>query len=185
MRAAFGETRPVRREAALAAIRKVAANRNSIHWDDLNWERSYKGQHAYSQSKIAFGMFGLELARRSDANGWDITSNLSHPGVAPTSLLAARPEVGRSKDTVGVRMIRMMSKRGVLVGTVESAMGPALLAATSPTPGATGFFGPSGPGHLGGPPAEQQLFSRLTDAADAARMWETSERLAGVTFPNG
>ena len=29
-------------------------------------------------------------ARRSGAGGWGITSNLSHPGVAPTNLMAAR-----------------------------------------------------------------------------------------------
>ncbi|WP_198414063.1 hypothetical protein [Micromonospora phaseoli] len=44
---------------------------------------------AYRQSKIAFGLFGLELDRRSRAHGWGVTSNLAHPGVAPTSLLAA------------------------------------------------------------------------------------------------
>jgi NAD(P)-dependent dehydrogenase (short-subunit alcohol dehydrogenase family) len=79
----------------------VAANQYAINWEDLNWERSYDGRRAYSQSKIAFGLFGLELDRRSAAGDWGITSNLSHPGVAPTSLLAARPELGRAKDTVG------------------------------------------------------------------------------------
>lgn len=68
----------------------IAANSGSINWDDLQWERSYDGMKAYSQSKIAFGLFGLELDRRSQVNGWNITSNLSHPGIAPTNLLAAR-----------------------------------------------------------------------------------------------
>lgn len=61
----------------------IAADRHSINWDDLQWERRYSGNQAYSQSKIAFGLFGLELERRSRANGWGITSNLSHPGVTP------------------------------------------------------------------------------------------------------
>ncbi|WP_017587562.1 hypothetical protein [Nocardiopsis ganjiahuensis] len=43
----------------------IAANRNSINWDDLNRERSYDGMRAYSQSKTAFGLFALELDRRS------------------------------------------------------------------------------------------------------------------------
>ena len=73
----------------------VAARSGEIHWDDLSWERSYDGMRAYAQSKIAFGLFGLELDRRSQAHGWGITSNLAHPGVAPTNLLAARPELGR------------------------------------------------------------------------------------------
>ncbi|WP_030903256.1 SDR family oxidoreductase [Streptomyces sp. NRRL F-5126] len=160
----------------------VAANQGAINWDDLNWERSYRGMRAYSQSKIAFGLFGLELNRRSEAGGWGITSNLSHPGVAPTNLLAARPEVGRDKDTLGVRLIRALSSRGILLGTVRSAQLPALYAATAPDAKPGGFYGPSGPGHLGGPPTEQKLYGRLRGADEARRVWRFSEELTGVRF---
>src|SRR5882757_2131321 len=88
-------------------------------------------------------------------------SNLSHPGVAPTNLLASRPEVGRDQDTRAVRMIRALSARGILVGTVHTAQLPALYAATSPDAERGGFYGPRGPGHLGGPPGQQKLYSRL------------------------
>lgn len=110
----------------------IAANQGSINWDDLNWESSYVGSRAYSQSKIAFGLFGLELDRRSHAGGWGITSNLSQPGLAPTNLLAARPELGRDKEVAGRRMIRLLSGKGILIGTVETAKLPALMAATDP-----------------------------------------------------
>ncbi|MEU1982012.1 SDR family oxidoreductase [Nocardia sp. NPDC019395] len=160
----------------------IAARRGAINWDDLNWERRYDGQRAYSQSKIAFGLFGLELDRRSKAHGWTITSNLSHPGVAPTSLLAARPELGRTRDTLQVRLIRALSARGILLGTVDTATLPALMAATGPDSTGGRLYGPSGPGHLGGPPAEQRLYSPLRRAEDAARIWEISERLSETTF---
>jgi NAD(P)-dependent dehydrogenase (short-subunit alcohol dehydrogenase family) len=161
----------------------VAANEKSINWGDLNWEKSYNGRGAYSQSKIAFGLFGLELQRRSEAGGWGVTSNLSHPGVAPTNLLAARPEVGRAKDTIGVRVIRVLSRRGILLGTVESAALPALLAATSPDAHGARLYGPSGPGHLGGAPAEQAVYSRLRSEDDATRIWQISENLTGAAYP--
>lgn len=161
----------------------VAANENAINWDDLNWERSYSGRRAYSQSKIAFGLFGLELDRRSQAAGWGITSNLAHPGVAPTNLLAARPEVGRARDTMSVRVIRALSRRGILLGTVETALLPALLAATAPDARGGRLYGPSGLGHLSGAPAEQDLYPRLRSEDDAARVWEISENLTGVAFP--
>ncbi|GAA2601399.1 SDR family oxidoreductase [Winogradskya consettensis] len=160
----------------------IAANQGAINWDDLNWERSYSGGRAYSQSKIAFGLFGLELQRRSQAGGWGITSNLAHPGIAPTSLLAARPEVGRARDTVGVRVIRALSARGLLVGTLESAPLPALLAATAPDGGGR-FYGPRGVGHLGGAPAEQALYSRLRSEDDARRIWQISEDRTRTAFP--
>ena len=152
-------------------------------WDDLDQTRSYDGMRAYRQSKILVGLFGLELDRRSRASGWGITSTLSHPGVAPTSLLSARPELGRTSDTFGVRLVRAMSARGVLVGTPETAGLPALLAATSPGDVGGRLYGPSGPRHLGGAPAEQPLYRPLRSEEDARRAWDVSERLTGVAFP--
>lgn len=171
-------------QARVTSQVSIAANQGSINWDDLNWEKSYNGQGAYSQSKIALGLFGLELDRRSQANGWGITSNLSHPGVAPTSLLSARPELGRERDTPLVRVIRWGSARGFIFGTPESAAQPALFAATSPSAGRSLLYGPSGVGHLGGPPAVQKLYSRLRPEEEAARVWDVSQELTGVMFPS-
>ncbi|ASU57883.1 SDR family oxidoreductase [Nocardiopsis dassonvillei] len=161
----------------------VAARRGSINWEDLNWERSYNGMRAYSQSKIAFGLFGLELDRRSTAHGWGITSNLSHPGVAPTSLLAARPEIGRGEDTPHIRRIRALSARGILLGTLETSKLPALMAATDPAAKPGALYSPSGFGRLGGPPSEQRLYPPLRSAREAARVWQVSEDLTRVSFP--
>lgn len=163
----------------------VAANQGAINWADLNWERSYDGMRAYSQSKIALGLFGLELGRRSDAHGWGITSNLSHPGIAPTSLLSARPELGRAGDTRSVRVIRWLSAHGILAGTPETAALPALYAATSPEARAGRFYGPNGAGHMGGAPAEQTLYSRLRSEGEARRIWQVSEELTATPFPVG
>ena len=161
----------------------VAARSGAIDWDDLGSERSYRAQRAYSASKIALGLFGLELDRRSAAAGWGISSNLAHPGVAPTNLLAAQPGYGRQADTGAVRLIRRLSARGILVGTPETAALPALLAATGRDAVGGRMYGPSGPGHLGGAPAEQALYRPLRDEAEAARVWEVSERQAGVVLP--
>ncbi len=160
----------------------VAANQNRVQWDDLNRERSYDGARTYSSSKILLGLFALELDRRSRAQGWGVSSALAHPGVAPTSLLAARPELGRPRDTTGVRLIRFLSRRRLLVGTPETAALPALLAAVAPDAGGR-FFGPGGPGHLGGAPAEQPLYGNLRSEADARRAWTVSQQLADVRFP--
>jgi NAD(P)-dependent dehydrogenase (short-subunit alcohol dehydrogenase family) len=167
--------------ARVVSQTSIAARRGAIDWDDLDSERRYDGMRAYRQSKIAFGLFGLELSRRSAAAGWGLTSAISHPGVAPTSLLAARPEVGRTSDTAGVRMIRRLSAIG-LVGTPESAGLPALLAATAPD-GDRRFYGPQGPGSVGGAPGEQRLWPPLRDTGAATQVWEVSQELTGVTFP--
>ncbi|MEV4539188.1 SDR family oxidoreductase [Asanoa sp. NPDC049518] len=169
-------------QARVTSQISIAANQGAINWDDLNWERSYHAGRAYSQSKIAFGLFGLELDRRSQAAGWGITSNLSHPGVAPTSLLAARPELGRPRDTAGVRAIRVLSRAGIL-GTPETAALPALYAATSPAALGERLFAPGGLGNVSGAPTELALFSRLRSTDEADRVWRVSEQLTGRSFP--
>jgi NAD(P)-dependent dehydrogenase (short-subunit alcohol dehydrogenase family) len=160
----------------------IAAASYAVGWDDLQWERRYRAGRAYSSSKIAQGLFALELQRRSAAGGWGVTSDLAHPGIAPTSLLAARTTTGRSRDGLDVRVIRRLSRLGILVGTAESAALPALLAATTDGGGGR-MYAPSGPGHLGGGPTELPPFSRVADPADARRMWAISEELTGVRFP--
>lgn len=167
--------------ARVTSQTSIAARRGKIHWDDLGWERSYDGMAAYRQSKIAVALYAMELSRRSRDAGWGITSNLSHPGVAPTSLLAARPELGRAEAAGGRGLIQWLSDRGILVGTVETATLPALMAATSPQAEDSGFYGPQWVGNLGGPPGETEPWKPVR-TEDAARMWSESERLTGVAF---
>ena len=161
----------------------VAANRNAVHWEDLQWERSYDPFRAYSSSKIAFGLFGLELDRRSTELGWGLTSALSHPGVAPTNLLAAHPEIGRATESREIRLIRRLSALGI-AGTPETAALPALLAATTADAGGR-FYGPRRPGHISGPPAEQAPYRSIRSVEDARRLWQVSEELIGIPFPTG
>jgi NAD(P)-dependent dehydrogenase (short-subunit alcohol dehydrogenase family) len=183
--ALVAELMPLLRAGSARVVHQisVAAARGPIHWDDLQWERSYDGMAAYRQSKVAFGLYGLELERRSRANGWGITSVLSHPGVAPTNLLNARSELGRSRPARGRAVIGLLSRIG-LTGTPESAALPALLAATSPDARGGHLYGPSGPGHVGGGPAEQALYKPLRDDAEAARVWQVSEELVGRLTPS-
>lgn len=159
----------------------VAANQGAVHWDDLNWNHGYSKMGSYSSSKISFGLFGLELDRRSVAAGWGISSNLSHPGITPTNLLSAQPEMGRSNDTAGLRFVRVLSRVGV-AGTPQSAALSAVYAATSPQSKARHLYGPSRFGQISGPPAEQKLYSRLESESDAERIWDISQQLAGVEF---
>lgn len=157
----------------------VAARNGAINWADLNWETGYEVMKAYSQSKLAQALFARELDARSKAAGWGITSNMSHPGISPTNLLAAQPELGRTNETGGRRLIRVLSRLGI-AGTVESAALPALVAATDPKALGDQFYGPKRT--LGGPPARIELWSPMQIMDDARRLWEASERLVGVRF---
>ncbi len=176
---------PLLREARARVVTQVsvAADERAVLWDDVESERRYRPMDAYSSSKILLGLFAVELERRSQAGGWGVTSVLSHPGISPTNLLSAQPGLGRPRDTASVRVIRWLSRRGILVGTPETAALPAVLAATDRSIAGGTLVGPSGPRHLGGAPAPQPLYSRLAGADDAARAWELSERLLGARLP--
>lgn len=109
---------------------------------------------------------------------------LVHPGVAATSLLARRPEQGRSKDTAVSRVLRGLAARGLLVNDADGGALPALYAATSPNATSGRFYGPGGLLHWSGAPAEQRLYRQLRSPDDAQRIWAVSEQLADVRFPS-
>nr|WP_296769407.1 SDR family oxidoreductase [Rhodococcus sp. (in: high G+C Gram-positive bacteria)] len=160
--------------ARVTSQSSIAARSGEIHWDDPNWERSYDVNKAYSQSKIAVGLFARELDRRSKENGWGITSNIAHPGISPTNLLAAQPGMGRDKETVARRVVGALSRVGV-VGSVDSAALPAVVAAAGVHAVGDEFYGPTRV--ISGPPAVRSLWKPLTDMNDARRLWGLSEGL--------
>lgn len=160
----------------------IAARQHGVHWNDLQWAASYSTSASYSSSKIAVSLFAMELDRRSRAGGWGIVSNVSHPGVAATNLLAAHPEMGRPGDTMGVRLIRGLASIGVL-GTAETGLLPALYAATNAAAEGGKLYGPRGFQNLRGLPAEQRPYRYIADEDAAQRIWDISEELSGVRFP--
>jgi NAD(P)-dependent dehydrogenase (short-subunit alcohol dehydrogenase family) len=157
----------------------IAARSGEINWADLNGENGYDGMRAYTQSKIAVGLFARELDARSRQAGWGLTSNLCHPGVSPTNLLAAQPAMGRAKPASGRRIVSVLSQLGI-TGSVASAALPALMAATDPAARGDQFYGPKRT--VGGPPAASQLWTPLRNMDDAHRMWDASSSLVGATF---
>jgi NAD(P)-dependent dehydrogenase (short-subunit alcohol dehydrogenase family) len=65
--------------ARIVTVSSGAHARGRIDFDDLQGERNYSGQRAYSQSKLASVMFTYELARRLEGTG--VTATVLHPGV--------------------------------------------------------------------------------------------------------
>jgi retinol dehydrogenase-14 len=69
--------------ARVVTVSSGAQAMGRIDLDDLQGERSYSGQRAYNQSKLANVLFTYELARRLEGTG--VTATVLHPGVVRTA----------------------------------------------------------------------------------------------------
>lgn len=182
--ALVGELLPLLREggAHVTTQSSIAARRASINWDDLQWQNSYKAERAYGQSKLACIHFGTELQRRSDSEGWGLMSNVSHPGVTLTNLVAAQARPGNVGDELMVRGLRLATRVGILQTADHGAL-PALYAVADPAARGGGFYGPNGFQQVSGPPQEHSLFPPARSKQDASRLWVVSQELTGAPYP--
>jgi NAD(P)-dependent dehydrogenase (short-subunit alcohol dehydrogenase family) len=168
---------PMLREGArVISLSSVAARAGAIDFDDLNSTRSYEAMKAYSQSKLACLMFALELQRRSDAMGWGLRSIASHPGIARTDLLHNGPG-RRSAHGLTRTLLPFLfqpADRGAL---------PTLYAATAPDAAGGAYYGPDGMAEVRGYPTLAKVPAQALDQAVAARLWQVSEEITGLYFP--
>jgi NAD(P)-dependent dehydrogenase (short-subunit alcohol dehydrogenase family) len=157
-------------------LSSLAHRTGAIDFDDLQSTRSYTPWKAYSQSKLAMLMFALELQRRSDAAGWGLMSNAAHPGYARTDLIANGP------GAKGLLWQLNNSLQPLISHSAAEGALPTLFAATSPEAKAAGYYGPNWFYELKGPPVPAKIMAQAKDAAVAARLWDVSAALTGVSF---
>ena len=142
-----------------------------IHFDDLQWQRSYSRMGAYGQSKLANLMFTYELQRR--LQGTKTIAAAAHPG-------ASQSELGRNAPLA----LQLMFVPFVALQQ-SAAMGalPTLRAATDPSVLGGQYYGPGGFGEFRGNPKIVSSTGASHDAAAQRRLWTVSEELTGVTYP--
>lgn len=122
-----------------------------IQFQDLTTERNWRGGSAYGHSKLANGLFSLELAKR--LQGTDATSNCIHPGLVDTNIFRHR----------SVRRFSNMK-------TVQEGAATTCYVATHPA-----LARVSGHYFADCNPVEPSAYMR--DPKMAARLWEVSEKL--------
>ncbi len=149
-------------ESGTARVVTVSSNAHTagrIDFEDLQGERSYSGERAYSQSKLANILFTYELARR--LQGTSITTNALHPGVVRTAFGA--------EDPSGVQRVLVPVLRPFLKSPARGAATSIHLAS------APGLAQVSGKYFVNGKPKASS--TRSYDEAAARRLWEISEEL--------
>lgn len=158
----------------VVSVSSLAHRTGFIDFDDLQGVRVYSPWKAYGQSKLAMLMFALELQRRSDAAGWNLTSNAAHPGFARTGLFASGPG--------GLLSLATDFAAPFFGHSAAGGARPILFAATNPRAKPGAYYGPGGIGELRGAPAPALIMPRARDAAAATRLWDVSEKLASTSF---
>ncbi|WP_460356254.1 SDR family NAD(P)-dependent oxidoreductase [Mycobacterium sp. ZZG] len=148
----------------------------AIHWDDLQWERSYNRMGAYTQSKLANLLFTYELQRRLAPRGKTIAV-AAHPGTSTTELARNLPRpVERAFLAAAPVLFAQTADRGAL---------PTLRAATDPGVLGGQYYGPDGIGQQRGNPVVVASSEQSYDMALQQRLWAVSEELTKVVFPVG
>jgi len=151
----------------VVTLSSIAHRGAQIDFDNLRLEKPYDTRREYYQSKLADIIFTLELGRRSDAKGDGVLSVACHPGFTKT-------ELQRHLDpSILGKMTFMEAWQGAL---------PTLVAATGHVKSGD-YFGPDGPGEMGGFPVLGVIDGAALDAAVADRLWAVGEDVTGVVFP--
>jgi protochlorophyllide reductase len=143
-----------------------------IDFDDLQSQRSYSRWGAYGLSKRANLLFAFELQTRFTAAGVSTISVAAHPGGANTSVPGTSNTLSRFE-----RFFFGLISQSALMGTL-----PQLYAATEEHITGGELVGPGGVAKSRGYPKVDPQARNEYDRSAAARLWEVSEELTGVTY---
>ncbi len=153
--------------ARVVTVSSNAHAQGRIDFNDLQGMSSYSGARAYDQSKLANVLFSYELARRLQATS--VTANALHPGLVSTSFGAEDP--GRAQRLL-VPFLRPFMKT-----PAEGATTPIRLASAPDLEQMTGHYFANG--------KPKKSSERSYDEVDAARLWQVSADLVGLTPATG
>lgn len=148
----------------------------TIKFNDLNWEKDYTPNSAYSQSKLAQIMSIYELNDRLKAAGKsDIKAYACHPGSSRTSLIS-------TNGSFLMNLIFNIMKLTPLTQAAENGAYPELMCATEENLDVTGFYGPTSRGNFVGPVGPHEIKSHAKDKAVMQRLWDLSEKETGLSW---
>ena len=162
------------RNGRIVPVSSVAHLRGKLHFDDVMLTSNYSPTRAYSQSKLANLVYGLELARRLEAAGRDVVSVTAHPGYAATNLQSTGP--------TGLMKLFYRFTNAVMAQPAEAGAVPLVLAAAGEGVRNGGYYGPTSMGGARGPVGDAAATDAATDPENGRRLWELSEELLGIDF---
>jgi NAD(P)-dependent dehydrogenase (short-subunit alcohol dehydrogenase family) len=169
----------------VVTVSSIAATQPKLTFDDPNARHGYKPMVSYGIAKLAQLMFAAELDRRSNRNGWGVISNAAHPGLSKTNLLSGA-SYGRDKPTLRARLTRLTWRLLPFMWLdIDEGIKPTLYASVSADAEGGRYYGPRGFYETAGGGVTFAGVPRLARSeSDMARLWQLSEELTGVTYPD-
>ncbi len=148
----------------------------TIKFDDLNWDKDYTPNDAYSQSKLAQIMCVYALQDKLQRAGTsEVKAYACHPGSSRTSLIA-------TSGSLVMRAIFGLMKLTPLTQPAENGAYPMLMCATESDLDQEAFYGPTGRSNWVGPVGSHKLEPHAKDKAVAEKLWRVSEEVTGVNW---
>lgn len=148
----------------------------TIKFDDLNWDKDYTPNDAYSQSKLAQIMTIYELQDRLEKAGkTEVKAYACHPGSSRTSLIA-------TSGSFMMKIIFGLMKLSPLTQPAENGAYPELMCATEEDLDQKAFYGPTGRNNWVGPVGAHPIKPHAKDKAIAKKLWDLSEEATGVKW---
>lgn len=133
----------------------------------------YRPSRAYSASKLANLIFGLELARRAESCGSSLLSVMAHPGYARSG----------EQQLSGGRLNKMFDPTRLISQSAEEGSRPLVRAATDRGLVSGSLVGPSGLLGTRGSPKVVPVFSRAAAPSLGALLWRQAEEATGFSWP--
>ncbi|WP_029063010.1 SDR family oxidoreductase [Labrenzia sp. DG1229] len=140
----------------------------TIQFDDMNWDRNYRANSAYSQSKLAQMMFAYELQDRVKAADKNVEVYVCHPGSSATSLI-------KTSGSLASRTLFGLMSLSPLVQSAEKGAYPEVMCATESGLEQRALYGPTGRMEWVGPVGKGALEPYAYDKSVMARLWVRSE----------
>lgn len=148
----------------------------TIKFDDLNWDKDYTANNAYSQSKLAQIMSMYELQDRlKEAGRTDVKAYACHPGSSRTNLI-------NTSGSFMMKFIFNLMKLSPLTQSAEKGAYPQLMCATEPNLDQSDFYGPTGRSNWVGPVGAHKIEPHAKDKTVAKRLWEISGKETGIKW---
>ena len=147
----------------------------TIQFDDMNWDKNYSANSAYSQSKLAQMMFAYELQDRVKVAKKNVSVHVCHPGSSATSLI-------NTSGGLVTRVVWWLMTKSPMVQTAQQGAYPEVMCATEDGLEERALYGPTGRMEFVGPVGKGTLEPHAYDKAVMTRLWAVSEEATGFSW---